>query len=68
MVITNSLKFVAAGGTRLAVSVGHAALDLGVMSSSPTLGIELTSKNKAGIKLPIIYIKNKIYSCCRSET
>lgn len=33
-------------GARLAQLVEHTTLDVGAVSSSPTLGIELTSKNK----------------------
>ena len=33
-------------GARLAQSVEHATLDLGVVSSSPVLGVEITKKKK----------------------
>lgn len=37
-----SLKIKASGGARLAHSVERATLDLGLMSLSPTLGVEVT--------------------------
>ena len=36
----------AENGSQIAQSVEHATLDLGIMSSSPTLGTEITLKKK----------------------
>ena len=36
-----------ASGTRLAQSMEHVTLDLGVLSSSPTLGVDITQKIKS---------------------
>ena len=50
-------------GTWLAQSVKHATLDLGVVSSSPTWGLEATQKRKKqkqqySISLPELYLYN----------
>ena len=41
----NGLKITQTRGARLAQSEERATLDLGVVSMSPTLGIEITKKN-----------------------
>lgn len=47
------------GGAWLAQTLEHATLDLRIMGSSPTLGIELTLNKSGGV----LRKKNEIYSC-----
>ena len=48
-------------GPWLAQSVEHVTLDLGVMSLSTTLGVQITNKNKYSLKS--VFKKLKYASC-----